>query len=559
MSDLSAQSPALTVNLSTNKPAQHSVFEIQFELKDGSGSEFRAPSFEGFRVVGGPAVSSSTMIINGKMSRSQSWSYSLLAPSQGKFTIEPASVVVNRKKISSKPVTIDVKEPISTSSQGYSSQAGASIILRAEVDEGSYYPGQQIILRYRLLFTEPVQTIHTLSEDDYSDFFVQNFSDFDQSYTYENINGVQYTARVIKSLALYAHQSGEFTIDPFVATVGVQAPTSGNQSFFSMRRLVDVQVASQTVKLKIQPLPSNAPGEFSGAVGQYQIKTIPGPSQITTNDAYSFRLELTGNGDGRRWDPPVPSGSSLTDRYDPKIIDEKIRDIGQQVEHIRIIEYQIVPKSPGNFEVFVPFTYFDPVEKRFLTISSDTLHVQVLQGHSISGGINPDSASESKLPLKDVRYPLFRDRFWTSFPHLLLFGLLVSGSLFGFITLYRKNKERHIPLAEKIKFLSGQRALSELAKLEANSKTISPREMGEKIASVFYRFLEERYGIPPSDLDEAKVENYLTKAEIPDQEKNRSLQLFRQCLVARYAPMQDEHATKSLFQEAKDLILRLAA
>ena len=82
--------------VTSTKVSEHNVFEIQFELQNANGDQFEPPSFKGFRIAGGPATGSSTTIINGKVSRSESWSYSLIAPTAGTYTIGPATVIAGR-------------------------------------------------------------------------------------------------------------------------------------------------------------------------------------------------------------------------------------------------------------------------------------------------------------------------------------------------------------------------------------------------------------------------------------------------------------------------------
>ena len=184
MSVAFAQEPEFRTSVSASKIAQHSVFEVQFELLNANGLDFRPPSFESFKVVGGPSIGSSTMVINGAVSRSQSWSYSLLATTQGKLTIGSATVVAGSKKFITRPVSIEVIAQKDIAKQGSSSSSREPVLLRAETDRKSYYPGQQIILTYRILFRENVQTVSTIDEDDYADFFIQNFSDFSREATY---------------------------------------------------------------------------------------------------------------------------------------------------------------------------------------------------------------------------------------------------------------------------------------------------------------------------------------------------------------------------------------
>jgi hypothetical protein len=93
-------------------------------------------------------------------------------------------------------------------------------------------------------------------------------------------------------------------------SVGISAPFSGIQGFFTMRRMENAKVASDPLQINVLPLPNNAPLTFHGAVGKYTLKTFPGAQAITTDDALTFQIELRGDGDSKRWDPP-----SVGDRY----------------------------------------------------------------------------------------------------------------------------------------------------------------------------------------------------------------------------------------------------
>jgi len=249
-----AQGPVFTAVVSSDRVVQNTVFDIQFELRNAAGGSFQPPAFENFKVVGGPATSSSTMIINGQVSRSQSWTYSLLAVKEGKFTIGSATVAAGRKALTTRPLTIEVLKAKDPSSIGITTTGKEKVFLIADLDSSTYYPGQQIILRYKLLFNENIQSVTTLSEDDYSDFFIQNFSAFNHQATFENVNGVRYTSRIIKAIALFSHQSGTYTIDPMIMDVGIEAPFPERHGFFTMRSLETIKIASAPKTIHIIPL-----------------------------------------------------------------------------------------------------------------------------------------------------------------------------------------------------------------------------------------------------------------------------------------------------------------
>jgi hypothetical protein len=313
--------------------------------------------------------------------------------------------------------------------------------------------------------------VSTVSEDDYADFFVQNFTDFSRDATYETVNGVQYTSRIVKSLALFAHQSGTYTLQPLIMNVGINAPFAGNQGFFTMRRIQDIQVSSEPLSITVLPLPSGAPPAFKGAVGQYRIRITSGNTRITTDEAIAFQVEISGNGDSRRWDAPLPVVEGEVDIYDPKILGDKLSDHRNQVMHIRTVSYQCIPAAPGEYKVFVPFTFFDPREKQYITITTDTIAVHVAQGQQ-KGDMTiarlPDE--ETPPPLMKVRGILLKDQFWTSVPHLLLFGLVVAGACLGLVVSYKRRKEDQLPASERIRAADTQHALSQFAALETKGE-----------------------------------------------------------------------------------------
>lgn len=551
---VAAQEPVFIARASATKVAEHTVFEVRFELQNGRGTDFRPPSFRDFKVVGGPSTGSSTMIVNGVMSQSQSWSYSLLATKTGKFSIDPAVIVAGRKKLNTRPLQIEVMAAKDLATKGAASSSGEQVILKAELDADQYYPGQQIILTYRLLFRENVQTVSTIKEDDYGDFFIQHFSDFSREPTFETVNGLQFTSRIVKSLALFAHQSGTYTIEPMVMSVGINAPFPGNQGFFTMRRIQDVQVATEPMKITILPLPANAPTSFSGAVGQYAMTSKPGQTNITTDQAFSIQLEITGNGDARRWEVPTPIANGPFEIYEPKILEDKVFDAGNQVTHVRSVLYQMIPATPGDYEVYVPLTYFDPVQKQYVTINTDTISVHVTQGN----GIAIDTLSEQPdttalLELMPVRTVLVKDKFWVSAPHLALLAIALSGAMMGLMVSYKRKRDSQIPETEKVKRAASHKALSEYVRLEAGLSEMPASLFFSSATETFYMFLMERFMIPSADLDEANLRLYLSKASVPVDIVDRTVTFFNQCLTVRYGGIPGGYSREEMLKQCREL------
>lgn len=554
-----AQEPSFEAVASSGSVLQHSVFEINFELQNAGGHDFTPPDFRDFKVVGGPSIGSSTMIVNGEVSRSQSWTYSLLAVQDGEYTIGPATVVAGRKRLTSQPIKITVVAADRNGPGPSNDEGSESIKLVAFVEPGDYYPGQQIILHYKLLFRENVQTINTLSEDDYSGFFVQNVSSVNRTSTYETINGLTYTSRIIKSIALFAHQSGTYTIDPLIMDVGVSAPYPGNQGFFTMRRLQNIQIASAPITIDILSLKPDTTQTFTGAVGQYEITAYPGNTTLTTNEAFNLRIEVKGNGDFRRWDPPKAVTNGDFEMYDPRIIEDRAIESNGSLIQIRSIEYLMLPRQPGKFSVHVPLRYFNPQTRQYETLSSDTISLTVIQGQNIRRGAEQDTSMSVPLRLKRISGFKSNDKFWGSIPHVLLFGLIVSCTFYGAWVSYRKRNEELLPEAERKRSISARRARELLEGLQKGNQDQPDRIFFEKATEIYYRFLSEKFIIPPADLNRDMLHEYLEQAGIAPLAINKAIRFFEQCQVVRYGGIPGGFTRDEMISTCQEIIDQLEA
>ena len=56
---------------------ENSYIEVSFTLSNAQGAQFTAPTFEHFLVVSGPSRSISTSMINGAVTRTQKYTYTL--------------------------------------------------------------------------------------------------------------------------------------------------------------------------------------------------------------------------------------------------------------------------------------------------------------------------------------------------------------------------------------------------------------------------------------------------------------------------------------------------
>src|SRR5450759_5124456 len=140
-------------------------FTIMWTVNSGGG-EFSAPSFNGLYKLMGPqtSYSSSTQILNGKMSNSTSYSYVyyLQAVKEGKYVIAPATFTLKNKSYFSDSRHIEAvggtfqKQNAATGSNNPVSDpevesSGNDLFINLSVDHRDVYLGEPIVATVKIL------------------------------------------------------------------------------------------------------------------------------------------------------------------------------------------------------------------------------------------------------------------------------------------------------------------------------------------------------------------------------------------------------------------------
>lgn len=102
------QEPVFKVTMNLDSILLGNRFEVSFTLENGQASNFQAPNFEGFNLLGGPNQSSSFSMINGAVTQSITYSYILEPKDIGNFYIMEASIDVDGTSFYTAPLEIVV-------------------------------------------------------------------------------------------------------------------------------------------------------------------------------------------------------------------------------------------------------------------------------------------------------------------------------------------------------------------------------------------------------------------------------------------------------------------
>jgi hypothetical protein len=137
---------------------------------------------------------------------------------------------------------------------------------------------------------------------------------------------------------------------------------------------------TEPVTLKVQSLPDNAPAEFKGAVGQFEISTGLSANEAKVNEPVTLIIEIKGAGNIEALvEPALPKLPNW--RIFESQAQSNIEVQGDKVYGTRRFERLIVPGQPGNYTIPpVSFTYFDLEAGQYRAISSQPIPVIVKPG-----------------------------------------------------------------------------------------------------------------------------------------------------------------------------------
>ena len=391
--------PAQSVRFEASTDARQILLgdylQVTFSLHNADGSDFRPPSFDNCQVLAGPGSSVQTTIINGQISKTIAYTYTLRPERKGKLTIGPASIVAGGRQLRSKPLDITVLE---APAGGTAGSGGKEVFLRAEISATEAYIGQQLTLDYKLYSQRDISHLNLLSESDYEGFYVQEVSTYDNRPQREVVDGQAYYTQVLKRVLLFPQEAGKLRIDPLSIQLEAVVGGGGPGGFFSRMATELLPASTQALDVSVLPLPRPVPPDFSGAIGEYTLEASIRPAVVSTDDAAQLRLIIRGAGDIKRINPPTLRLSDSIDVYDPKVIRETYTEGPEGVQGVKEIEYMLVGRVAGTYRLRPELTIFSPQQKDWQTLEATEISLRVQSGRPAGSGSLPAADEQPGSP-----------------------------------------------------------------------------------------------------------------------------------------------------------------
>lgn len=580
-------------------------FQITYEV-NVNGENFTPPDFKGLQVLSGPntSTSSSIQFINGQTSQSYnvSYSYIVMAENPGTIHVGTATISYQGKSYTSNELQISVVKGnpnTQSSNSGSGNMSGSQggqpqgtgsngtyskndVFIKASINNTHPYLGQQVVVTYKIYTRLPVSNLAIDKVASFKGLWSQDLLGNNTTLTqeHETIHGKQYVVAVIRKLALIPQQTGKLTIDPLQLQCSIQVRVqrqrpSGNdpfQDFFNDPffnqnvRNINTTLTSNPVVLDVKPLPEKGqPADFSGAVGNFRLETSVDKPELSTNDALTLKVTITGKGNLELISPPKVNFPSDFETYDPKVVPNIIKT-NDGISGSMEFDYIAIPRNPANVVIApVTFTYFNPADKKYHTEHSDTIKIKVIQGKGGGSGVvyTGNAQEDIKFLGKDIHhiesgpYAFIKanDYLFGSTLFYVILGAIIL-LLLLVIFLWKMNEKRRANLSLLKNRKANKVARTRLLKAQKLKKGGDDKAFYDEIAIALWGYIADKFNLKQSDLSMDSVKEKLEQKKVSEATISGFISTLNSIEFARFAPGNTKDKMENIYSEAMDAIMQ---
>ncbi|MEE9462671.1 MAG: BatD family protein, partial [Bacteroidales bacterium] len=446
------------------------------------------------------------------------------------------------------------------------------LFVRILINRKNIYRGEYIIATIKLYTRLSITGFGESKMPDFQGFWTQDIESPTQlNLIRENVNGRIFNTAVIKKVILFPQKTGEITIDPFKLETYIRQQTNRPRSpfddfFGNSYTNVVKPLVSNPVKIRVKDLPAGAPEVYAGAVGDLAIKAEIDKQEAVTNDALTYKVIVSGNGNVQLIDAPRINFPPDFETYDPKIQTNVTNSENGQSGR-KTFEYLLIPRHAGNFRIpQVSLSYFEPKSGKYRTSSTTEFNITISKGDEeeavtvIAGRSKEDLKiiGSDILFIKDNQFKMFRigqGFFGSSVLYLLYAGLFL---LFLGVLLIRRKRIRR---QQNVELVKNQRASREarrrLKEAATHMKKNESETFYEAVLKALTGYLVDKLNIPMSDLSKDSARKGLQKYDVKSEAIEEYLELADICEMARYSPTAIEGGMEEIYSRSIKIISQL--
>ncbi|MDT0620316.1 BatD family protein [Croceitalea vernalis] len=555
------------IKLSKEKLGLNERLRVEFTMNK-DGDNFNPPSFENFNVIMGPSQSISSSWINGKRSFAKSYTYILKPTKQGTFKLDQSTIEIDGNTYKTLPKTIVVTAAVENPNAPKTANdvADESLHLVAEVSKGNPYLNEAVTVVYKLYISPSISVTNFRPVDSpkYNNFWSQDIPVTKYTTNNGTYKGKPYRSVVLKRVVLYPQKSGKLDIEPLSLEIFVDVPTN-RRDFFGGKiySQANKTVSAGRRTLNVLPLPeAGKPADFGGAVGEFDFSVSTSKTALNASESLQAVVEVTGKGNLKLFQLPKPDLPSALEVYEPEF-DESVRTTISGMQGKVANHYTVVPSFRGKYPIpSISFSYFNPKTKKYNTIDSDEITIDVMEGPTDNQIIDNTGVAKVAVPTSKqfhfikVKPNLTRMNvnyfFGSNLFYLLLLGPLL---LIPIVILFRKKREKDAGNVE------GNR-LKKANRLARKYLSTAKKELGNEdnfyiaLEKALHNYLKAKLKIETSEFSKEKITSLLSEKKVSDEQIQDFIGLLKNCEMARYSPFTEVQMQQD-YNKASEVISRI--
>ncbi len=566
-------------------------FDLEVEL---SGSDFKSagspqlPDMDTFAHYLGSSTSQNIQYINGKMSASRTITYHFQASALGTFTIGEIIVKAENKEYKTKPIEIKIvkssQKSASTGSnkknkgESLSSPTSNSLddklFILATVDKKTLYKNEAVTITYKIYTNVNVSSFSLEKSPSTKGFLKEEFDMGRSPQTSREIfKGKQYTVAEIQKTSLYSLSPGEKTIDPLVINCQVRVQRKSRDifdDFFSdpFGRTVNKVISSNPVKINVLALPEQGtPEGFTGIVGDFTIKSWVDKKKLSTDDAVTYTVKISGEGHIGSLSEPEINFPDIFETYDPEIT-KSVNRKEMKITGSKVFKYVLVPREAGTFRIeSIKYPIFNPRTKGYQVLSTDPVELNIIKGKDVEIAVAHSGFSKEEVDLigKDIRfikeeYKSLKRIGWNVFSSLLFWIILFLPllSLIAAISHRRHLDRIHTDQAYARNRAARGEAKKHLSEAKTKIKLEDQKDFYAAVNRAISGFVSDKLNISGAGMMSGDVKKRLMQRGVSDAVIERYIKILQTCDLKRFAPSEvSEKAKEDFYKEVEQILSKL--
>ena len=582
-----AEEVGVTASVDKKVVELHDTFQLQIAVQGTQrGNAPRLPKLKGFQVLSGPHTQTSVQIVNGRMSRTLTYVYTLRPNAVGTFTIPALTVRLGRKRYTTQPITIEV---IKGSKGGQLTLDEAAFVeLAASKTEAFVY--EQIELSLKVYVFQNFQAKGLRGDVTAGKDFLEE--DLGKSVAHKESqttrDGRIYRVQEIPLKALFPVAAGKRTIPGTTIAGTLLVPRSRARTrrgrfddffdspfdgFFGRGKSYDLRMRAEPLVINVKPLPDEGrPPDFSDVVGAYDFRATVVPKKTRVGDGITLTMVVSGQGYIKAVTEPKLQSEEGFKVYRSEVTQQQTAQGSGTIGGTKSFKKIIEPQSDKTKEVpAVIFSFFDPRVGRYTTIRRGPFPVEIaaadvekpIQYRPIV--IDQESKQKVNIQTEDIlpimtTYSSFPNQALRLYRHPAVIAFAAVPPLALLLSLLVQRKRER--LITDRGYARRRRAYAAARKRLAEAKQLLRRgeqsQVYAALSQALAAFIADEIDRPPGSVSPLSVSDLLSNAGADEDTITQTREALESCDRARFSALSEpSEKVKDDYQRIARLIHKL--